>query len=38
LRKITLKLEENLIAELKPITLAGMLKKPASRRKRGVAN
>ena len=38
LRKITRKLEENLIAELKPITLAGMLKKPASRRKRGVAN
>jgi Rrf2 family protein len=38
LRKITVRLEENLVAELKPITLAGMLKKPASRRKQGVKN
>jgi len=34
LRKITLKLQETLIAELKPVTLASMLKKPAVRRKR----
>ncbi|OGD16851.1 MAG: hypothetical protein A2Y69_00190 [Candidatus Aminicenantes bacterium RBG_13_59_9] len=35
LRKITLKLQENLVAEIRPVTLAGMLRKPASRRKRG---
>jgi Rrf2 family protein len=35
LRKITLKLQENLIAELESVTLAGMLKKPARRRKLG---
>jgi Rrf2 family transcriptional regulator, nitric oxide-sensitive transcriptional repressor len=35
LRKITLKLQDTLIAELKPVTLAGMLKEPVPRRKRG---
>jgi DNA-binding IscR family transcriptional regulator len=33
LRKITLRLQENLIAELKSVTLASMAGKPASRRK-----
>lgn len=32
LRKITLKLQETLIAELRPVTLASMLEKPESRR------
>jgi len=35
LRKITLKLQDTLVAELKPVTLASMLRKQASRRKRG---
>jgi Rrf2 family protein len=37
LRKVTLKLQETLIEELKPVTLASMLKRPASRKKRGGA-
>jgi Rrf2 family protein len=35
LRKVTLKLQETLLEELKPVTLASMLGPAASRRKRG---
>jgi Rrf2 family protein len=37
LRNVTLKLQETLLEELKPVTLASMLKAPASRRERGGA-